>query len=63
VCAANDAPAFERFFGEAVLAIAQRSAGDEQGFSVARERALAWYASVPADEQQWCASDLKELQT
>ena len=61
VCAANDAPAFERFFGEAVLAIAQRSAGDPAGFATARERALALFAQVPDDEQQWCAPELKEL--
>ena len=61
VCAANDAPAFERFFGEAVLAIAQRSAGDRAGFATSRERALALFAQVPDDEQQWCAPELKEL--
>lgn len=61
VCAANDAPAFERFFGEAVLAIAQRSAGDSAGFAAARERALALFTQVPDDEQQWCAPELKEL--
>jgi hypothetical protein len=61
VCAANDAPAFERFFGEAVLAIAQRSAGDTAGFATSRERALALFAQVPDDEQQWCAPELKEL--
>jgi tetratricopeptide (TPR) repeat protein len=61
VCAANDAPAFERFFGEAVLAIAQRSAGDQSAFAAARERALSLFAQVPDDEQQWCAPELKEL--
>lgn len=61
VCAANDAPAFERFFGEAVLAIAQRSVGDQAGFSTSRERALALFSQVPDDEQQWCAPELKEL--
>lgn len=61
VCAANDAPAFERFFGEAVLAIAQRSAGDPAAFAASRERALALFAEVPDDEQQWCAPELKEL--
>ncbi len=61
ICAANGAPAFERFFGEAVLAIAQRSAGDQPGFVAARERALALFAQVPDEEQQWCAPELKEL--
>ena len=61
ICAANEAPPFERFFGEAVLAIAQRSAGDQPAFVAARERALALFAQVPDDEQEWCAPDLKEL--
>ena len=62
VCGANDAPPFERFFGETALAIAHRSAGDDQAFKAARERASALYAAVPEGEQQWCASDLKELE-
>ena len=61
ICVANDAPPFECFFGEAVLAIAQRSAGDHAGFATSRERALALFAQVPDDEQQWCAPELKEL--
>ena len=61
VCAANDAPPFERFFGEAVLALAQRSAGDQAGFIASRQRAVACFALVPDDEQQWCESELKEL--
>ena len=61
VCAANDAQPFERFFGEAVLAIAHRNAGDQAGFATARERALALFEQVPDDEQQWCSPELKEL--
>lgn len=61
VCAAHDAPPFERFFGEAVLALAQRSAGDPAGFITSRQRAVAYFALVPDDEQQWCESELKEL--
>jgi hypothetical protein len=61
VCAANDAPPFERFFGEAVLGIALRSVGDQVAFAQARARAVALFASVPDDEQPWCAPDLKEL--
>lgn len=61
VCAANDAPPFERFFGEAVLALAQRGAGDQAGFIASRQRAVACFALVPDDEQPWCESDLKEL--
>ncbi len=61
ICAANNASAFERFFGEAVLGIAHRSAGDRAGFETSRERALALFAQVPDDEQQWCSPELKEL--
>ncbi len=61
VCVANEAPPFERFFGEAVLAIAQRGAGDQSGFIASRQRAVALFALVSDDEQQWCASELKEL--
>ena len=61
VCAAHDAPAFERFFGEAVLALAQRSAGEQAGFIASRQHALALFALVPDAEQQWCAPELKEL--
>jgi hypothetical protein len=61
VCAANEAPAFERFFGEAALALAQRAAGDGDAFAATRARALAWHDRVEADERQWCASDLGEL--
>ena len=61
VCAANEAPAFERFFGEAALALAQRAAGDGDAFAATRARALAWHDRVEADERQRCASDLGEL--
>lgn len=61
VCAANDAPDFERFFGHAVLALALRAAGDLAGHDAARQQALACYANVPADEQKWCAGELREL--
>ncbi len=61
VCARNDAPEFERFFGHAVLALALRASGDDAGFAGARARALASYALVPADEQQWCSLELGEL--
>ncbi|MEO6566263.1 MAG: hypothetical protein ABIO63_09525 [Casimicrobiaceae bacterium] len=61
VCARNDAPEFERFFGHAVLALALRAAGDAAGFAAARARALASHARVPADEQPWCSLELGEL--
>jgi hypothetical protein len=61
VCEANAAPPFELYFGHAVVAIALRAAGDMPGYAAARERALACYAQVPADERQWCAQEQGEL--
>jgi len=61
LCANNDAPAFERFFGHAVLALAQRARGDSAGFEVSREQAGRLFAQVPADEQGWCQAELDEL--
>lgn len=61
VCRRNDAPAFEEFFGFAVLAIAQRAAGDTAAFAASRDRARQLHEQVPEDERQWCASELGEL--
>jgi hypothetical protein len=63
VCQRNDAPAFERFFGYAMLAFAQRAAGDATGFAESRGHAMRMYDAVPEDERQWCAADLGQLQT
>jgi hypothetical protein len=63
VCARNDAPAIETFFGYVVLALAQRASGDATAFTASRQRALALYEQVPVDEQRWCQSDLAELQS
>lgn len=61
VCQRNDAPAFELFFAQAMLALASRAAGDGTGFSEHREAALRSYRQVPADEQAWCSQELGEL--
>ncbi|MFO1315605.1 MAG: hypothetical protein U1F58_08360 [Burkholderiales bacterium] len=61
VCAAHDAPPFERFFADAILAVALRAAGDADGFAAARAAARRHYEQVPADERTWCAADLAEL--
>jgi tetratricopeptide (TPR) repeat protein len=61
VCTRHDAPAFEHFFASAVLALAQRAAGDENAFAGSRERALQWFGQVPEVERQWCTSELKQL--
>jgi hypothetical protein len=61
VCQANDAPAFERFFGHAVLALAQRADGDAAAFDASCRQARALFDQVPADERVWCQKDLDEL--
>ncbi len=61
VCAAHDAPAFERFFGYVALTLARRAAGRHDAAAAARAEALAAYERVPADEREWCAQDLAEL--
>ena len=61
VCERNDAPAFEQFFGYAVLALARRATGDDLAFAAAREHALRLYARVPDDEREWCAADVTAL--
>jgi hypothetical protein len=61
VCERNGAPAFERFFGYAVLALAQRSAGDEPGSEAARGQALRLFAQLPEEERRWCEQELQEL--
>jgi hypothetical protein len=61
ICEANDAPAFERFFGCAVLALAERRDGNHSAFEAARLRALEQYAMIVPDEAPWCESDRREL--
>ena len=61
VCSKNDAPALERFFGHAALAVAQRSAGDAHAFDASRKKALESFESVDASEKQWCEAALEEL--
>ncbi len=63
ICAANDAPPFERFFGHAVLAIALGRAGDGPARETARQLAMEQYALVAADERQWCEAEVDELGT
>jgi hypothetical protein len=63
VCLRNNAPAIEIFFGYVVLALAERASGDADAFAASRQRALALYEKVPADEQRWCRSDLADIGT
>jgi hypothetical protein len=61
VCARNNAPPFEQFFGHAVLALASRAAGDSDATATARARAITAFGQIPADERQWCQDILAEL--
>lgn len=61
VCRRNEAPAFERFFGEAVLALAHRATGDGHAFATHRDLALGLLAQVPEAEKAWCERERGEL--
>ena len=61
VCDRNEAPAFERFFGHAALALAHRESGDAEAFGASRRHAFACYEQVPDGERTWCEADLKAL--
>lgn len=61
ICAAHDAPAFERFFGHAVHALAARAMGDTAAFAASRAAALAQHALLPDSERGWCRREFDEL--
>jgi tetratricopeptide (TPR) repeat protein len=61
VCKRNNAPAFEQFRGHAVLALAQRDAGDADLFEVSRQQALALFEQLPQDEKKSARSGADEL--
>jgi hypothetical protein len=61
ICRANNAPALEEFFSYAVLALAQRAAGDDKAFETSRRLALAVFEAVPPDERGWCETEIDEL--
>jgi hypothetical protein len=61
VCEQNDAPAFERFFAHAVLALASRGMGNAQAFNSQRETAMRLFGEVPEEMREWCADECKEL--
>ena len=61
VCERNDAPSFERFFGFAALATAQRAAGRRDEADAARERCRAQFDALTADERPWCEAELHAL--
>jgi hypothetical protein len=62
VCAGNDAPPIELFFGHVVLAVAQRETGDRAAFEASRKTALGLYERIGAEERPWCESELAELE-
>lgn len=61
VCVRNGAPAFELFFGYAVLGMAQRAAGQADAFVHSHAAALAQWLQVPEAERSWCQDDLNAL--
>ena len=61
ICEHNEAPPIERFFGHAVLALAQRASGDMTGFAASRASAQQCFEQVAADERSWCEGELREL--
>jgi hypothetical protein len=61
ICEANNAPVFEQFFGQAVRAIVERAAGDDEAWLEAKNAAMAAYADVPQDDKQWCKRELAAL--
>ena len=61
ICQKNDAPAFERFFAHAILAIAHRAAGQDAGCEQQRSFALAQHQALSPDELTWCEDEFKEL--
>lgn len=61
VCLRNGAPAFELFFGYAVLAMAQRAAGQTVAFVHSRAAALVQWQQVPEADRGWCQDDLNTI--
>ncbi len=61
LCEAHGAPPFERFFGHAVTALAQRAAGDAAAFEAQRGLARLLFEQLAPDEQPACRSALDEL--
>lgn len=61
VCTRNGAPAFELFFAYAVLAMAQRSAGQTEAFHCSHAVARARWQQVPDEDRPWCQDDLDAL--
>lgn len=61
LCLGSGAPAFELFFGYAVLGIAQRAADQADAALHSRTAALVQWQAVPEADRSWCQNDLDEL--
>ena len=61
ICEDNGADAFERFFGEAIRALACRALADDRAFEQARAAALAHHDALPADQKRWCEAMLASI--
>ena len=61
ICDEQQAPAFERFFAQAILAAVSRAAGDDSGAAQARAAATQAYAQLAPDEQRHCEAELSKL--
>lgn len=61
ICERNGADDFERFFAQAVLALACRAGGDPGRGAEAKDAALAHHARLPADDKAGCESTLHLL--
>jgi len=58
ICERNEADAFERFFGQGVIAQAYRALDDAQGFAAAKAAALAQFDTLSADQKKGCETML-----
>ena len=61
ICQDNGADAFERFFAQGVLALANRARSDERQFAEARAAALVHYEALPPDQKRWCEPTLSRI--
>lgn len=61
LCQQHQAPAFEKFFGYTVLAMAHRAVGDRDAFVVAREHARGYFDQLEVEDKPWCEAELKSL--
>ncbi|NDP43111.1 MAG: hypothetical protein GZ089_10425, partial [Aromatoleum sp.] len=61
ICERHGANAFERFFAQSVLALANRACGNDDRHAQAKAAALAQYAQLEAGQRPSCESTLRLL--